>query len=79
MPPIVLVRWTDVTSSPATWMDISEAAEVEPTAMQTTGHLIHDAGDYIIVAGTVSLDRTTAGDVNCIPTCLITDLRRLDS
>lgn len=78
MPPIVWVRWVDVTAVTATWMDMAEATGVEPTPMQTTGHLIHDAGDYIVVAGTVSLDRHTAGDVNCIPTCLITDLRRLD-
>ena len=67
MESLVHVRGVDIASHDGAWMDISEAKEFKPLAVDTCGWIVVKTDEYIVVASSISDDLEVTGSVNAIP------------
>lgn len=68
----ITVTWIDHSGDAAAWRDVDDAkANVRPVTVRTIGYLIHEEADYILVAPSVTDNRTVSG-ATAILKCAIT-------
>ena len=74
----VLVHWMDITSFELPWASKDEASDLAPTQMWSSGVILKDTPDYLVLAGTVDpCGDGSYGNVNAIPKGCIKSIRVL--
>ena len=66
-----LVIWLDIAGRDDAWMEISDARGLKPARMITSGWILKDVEDHIVVASSLDTQEGLAGNVNAIPRCVI--------
>lgn len=74
---MILVTWVDITSQTEPWIDVEEARQLRPARMITAGWIVEQTPEYLTIASTVDLDSDLVGDVNCIPTRTLLEVKSL--
>ena len=72
----VLVIWLDISGRDDAWMDISDAKNLKPARMITSGWLLKEEENYIVVASSLDTREEIAGNINAIPRCVIETIRK---
>lgn len=72
----VLVIWLDIAGSDPGegWRDLEEAKRLKPGRMITSGWLLKDEPDYIILASSFDTEEELVGDLNAIPRCVVQEI-----
>ena len=68
---LVRIVWDDICSPKETWMSLKEAmkwaVKRHGKSMSTTGYLIYETSEYILVAATHDAEDDDYGDISMIP------------
>jgi len=77
----VIVSWVDISSYDGAWMDLDEAEQFKPIAVETCGWMIKETPEYVVIASTVSFekDNKVTGSVNAIPRGCIVCVNNLEA
>lgn len=78
-PELVIVIWEDTAALEDTWSDKEEAKELLPGIMHSVGWILTKTNEYITITSSVEFDGDLVGDVNCIPTGCIKEIRQLNA
>jgi hypothetical protein len=72
----VLVIWMDIAGSDSGdgWTDISEAKRLKPGRMITSGWILKEDPNYLVVASSFDTEEGLVGDLNAIPRCVIEEI-----
>ena len=73
-----LVKWEDTTSVDEAWVTEEEASDLRPLTVVTVGKVLHQTNAYITIAGSVGCEDGEYGDVTCIPTGCILQIRNFE-
>ncbi len=73
----VMVVWLDITGKDDAWMDLSEAKTMKPSKMITSGWLLRESDDYIVVASSMDMAEGIVGNINAIPRCVIEAIKKI--
>ena len=74
----VLVHWLDINSFEAPWATKEEALDLAPAQMWSTGIILKETPDYLIISGTVDPSGDGSyGNVNASPKGCIKSIRVL--
>jgi hypothetical protein len=73
----VLVIWNDIVGKDDAWIDISEAKNMKPGRMISSGWLLKSTKEFIILSSSLDTQEGLAGNINAIPRCVIETIRPL--
>lgn len=73
----VVVVWLDIAGRDDAWMDISDAKGLKPGRMITSGWLVKESEDHIVIASSLDTQEGLAGNVNAIPRCVIESIQKI--
>ncbi len=74
---MIQVTWVDITSQTEPWIEVEEARQLRPARMVTAGWIVEQTPEYLTIASTVDLDSDSVGDVNCIPTRTLLEVKSI--
>ena len=73
----ILVVWLDIAGKDDAWVDISEAKSMKPGRMISSGWLLREAEEYIVLASSLDTQEGLAGNINAIPRCVIETIKKI--
>ena len=73
----VMCIWLDITGKDDAWMELGEAKNMKPARIITSGWLLKENDDYIILASSLDTKEGLAGNINSIPRCVIETIRKI--
>tara|TARA_R100000664_G_scaffold34128_1_gene54198 strand:+ start:2971 stop:3225 length:255 start_codon:yes stop_codon:yes gene_type:complete len=73
----VVVVWLDIAGKDEAWVEISEAKSMKPGRMVTSGWILKEEENYIVLASSLDTQEGLAGNINAIPRCVIETIRKV--
>lgn len=73
----VLIVWLDIAGKDDAWMDITDAKSMKPGRMITSGWVLKETEDYIVVASSLDMNEGIVGNINAIPRCVIESTKKI--
>ena len=73
----VVVVWLDIAGKDEAWVEISEAKAMKPGRMVTSGWVLKEEENYIVLASSLDTQEGLAGNINAIPRCVIEPIRKV--
>tara|TARA_Y100001972_G_C7395342_1_gene206053 strand:+ start:146 stop:424 length:279 start_codon:yes stop_codon:yes gene_type:complete len=72
-----VVIWWDITGKDISWLEISEARNLKPARMITSGWILKEDEEYVVVASSLDTKEGLAGNLNAIPRCVIETIKKI--
>ena len=74
----VLVEWLDIVGVDSAWLSRDDLEALEPTLMVTTGWVLKETSEFLVIAGTMEVGgELLVGNVNCIPKAVVVSRKPL--
>ena len=73
----VVVVWLDIAGKDEAWVEISAAKAMKPGRMVTSGWVLKEEENYIVLASSLDTQEGLAGNINAIPRCVIETIRKV--
>ena len=74
----VLIEWLDIVGVDSAWLSRDDLESLEPTLMATTGWVLKETSEFLVIAGTLEVGgELQVGNVNCIPKSVVVSRKPL--